>query len=76
MDEEIKRLLEENLEISKESLKILKEFKREKQIAFIFRIIYWLIILILLVNIYNFLKPYIDKFQNLWQIIEKIQSGM
>ncbi len=76
MEEEIRRLLTENLKISKESLKILKEFKREKQIAFIFRIIYWLIILILLVNIYNFLKPYIDKFQNLWQIIEKIQSGM
>lgn len=76
MDEEIKNLLKENLEISKESLKILKEFKREKQIAFIFKVIYWMIILILLVNLYNFLKPYIDKFQNLWQVIEKIQTGM
>ncbi len=76
MDEEIKKIIQENLEISKESLKILKGFKREKQIAFVFKIIYWLIILILLVNVYNFLKPYIDKFQNLWQTIEKIQSGM
>ncbi len=43
-DDEVKKLLRENVEISKESLKILKGFRRNNRISAFFRIIYWLII--------------------------------
>jgi hypothetical protein len=76
MDEEIKKLLQENLEISKESLKILKSFKRKNQLAFLFKLIYWLAIVVLFINAYYYLKPYFEKAKEVFQIIEKITGGM
>jgi type II secretory pathway component PulM len=74
MEEEIKKLLQENLEVSKESLKILRGIQRRYTISFIGKLIYWAIIIFLLIYFYNFLKPYFDKILNLLESLEKIKG--
>ncbi len=61
MDEELKKILDENLAISKESLKILKGIRRGNRLAIAFKIFYWLIIIGALAGSYYFLEPYIKQ---------------
>ena len=59
MEEEEKKLLEENLEISQESLKILKGIRRANRLNMVFKILYWLVILGAVAGVYYFIEPYI-----------------
>jgi hypothetical protein len=71
MDEEIKKLLEENLEVSKESLKILKGIQRKNRIAFLFKTIYWILLIFALYYGYQSLQPY---FQSIQQSIDSLKN--
>jgi hypothetical protein len=71
MDEEIKKLLEENLEISKESLKILKGIQRKNRIAFLFKTIYWILLIFALYYGYQSLQPY---FQSIQQSLDSLKN--
>ncbi len=58
-EEEIKNLLKEDVEISRESLKILKSIRRANRLSMAFKIVYWLIILGIVAGVYYFVEPYI-----------------
>jgi len=60
MDPELKRLLRENLELSKENNKILHKMHRGLVLGRIMRIIYWVVILGVAMGSYYFIQPYID----------------
>jgi hypothetical protein len=73
--EEIKKLLSENLEISRQSLKILKGIRRANRIAMAFKILYWLIIIGALAGTYYFLEPYIKNAISTIQEVQQTLSG-
>ena len=59
MDEELKKILKENIEISRESLKILKGIRRSSRMAAVFKTFYWLVILASIAGSYYYFQPYI-----------------
>ena len=73
MLEELEKLSKENIEISRESLKILKGIRRANRLASVFKIFYWLVIIGSVVGAYYFLEPYIK--QGL-AIVSQIQEAM
>jgi len=73
-DEEIKKLLREDVEVSKESLKILKGIRRNHRIAATFRVLYWFVILGIAFGAYYYLQPYIDKVPSLMNQVQNIQK--
>jgi hypothetical protein len=75
MDEETNKLLKENLEISRESLKILKGIRRANRWATAFKVIYWLVIFGILAGVYYFLEPYINSGIEVVQEFQQTLSG-
>lgn len=71
MDEELNKLLRENLEISRESLKILKGIRRANRLNVAFKILYWLVILGIVAGVYYFVEPYV---KNAIGVIEEAQQ--
>lgn len=59
MDEEIKSLLEKNLEISEQTLSLLKKIRREVVWARILHVIKWIIIIGLLIFGFVKIQPYL-----------------
>ena len=76
MDEELKKLLEENIEISRESLKILKGIRRHNRISSAFKVFYWLIIIGALAGAYYFLEPYIKQGLAIVNQVQETVSGV
>ena len=74
MDEEIKQLLRENLDVSKESLKILKSIDRARKISFFFKVIYWLVIILLIYYSYQLIHPYLSSFKQSFEILKNLQQ--
>ena len=58
MDEELKSLLKENLEISRENLKILKKMNRARIFGSVFWAIKWIVIIGLSYGAYVYIEPY------------------
>lgn len=75
MEEDVKKLLEENLEISRQSLKILKGIRRTNRLSLAFKILYWLVILGIIAGAYYFLEPYIKSAVNTIQGVQQIFPG-
>ncbi len=75
MDEELKRILDENLAISKESLKILKSIRRGNRLAVAFKLFYWLVIIGSAVGAYYFLEPYIKQGLVIVNQVQETVSG-
>ena len=73
MDEEIKNLLKENLEVSKKSLEILKKFDRDRKIMFFLKIIFWLFIILIIYYIYKFLQPYFVSLKQTFEFLKNLQ---
>ncbi len=59
MDEEIKSLLHQNLQTSRESLSILKKIHRAQKIARALKVVYWLVIIAGIFGAYYYLRPVI-----------------
>lgn len=76
MDEGIKKLLEKNLAVSEESLKLLKKMHRSAVAARVFKVLYWLMILGIIVGSYIYLKPYIAKLQTMIQNVQNLQKNL
>jgi hypothetical protein len=64
MDPETKKMLEENLRLSKENNDILKKMVRIHRWTQIYRVIYWVLILGASFGAYYFIQPYIDSLLN------------
>lgn len=60
-EEDLKNLLKKNLEVSEESLKILKKINRARVIGSIFTFFKWMIIIGASIGIYYYIQPYIDQ---------------
>lgn len=60
--DELKKLLRQNLEISKESLKIQKKLYRARKLALGFKILYWTAIVLMVLGAYYYIQPYVDSF--------------
>jgi len=76
MPEELEKLLKENIEVSRESLKILKGIRRNNRIATAFKIFYWAIIIGGLIGAFYYLQPYIQNIVSLLQQLLNMFSGV
>jgi CHASE3 domain sensor protein len=74
MDEEIKNLLKENLEVSKKSLEILRKIDRDRKISFFFKIIYWLVIILIIYYSYQLLQPYFASLKQSFEFLKNLQQ--
>ena len=59
MDPEDKKIIRENLEISKDNRKMLKKIRRGMVFGGIVRVIYWIIIIGASLGTYYYLQPYL-----------------
>lgn len=66
MDEQEKKLLEQTYELVKENNQILHRMRRDQKRAFMFRVIYWVIILSFAYGAYFYIEPYVQKFITLY----------
>ncbi len=73
--EDLKELLEDNIEVSKESLKILKSIQRSNRISSFFRFLYWLVIIGSVVGVYYYFQPFIDSTIKTFQQIINVFSN-
>lgn len=73
VDEGIKQLLRENLEVSQESLKILKKINRDRILSNIFNIVKWAIIIGVSVGAYYYFQPYLEQMTSLLRQFQQLQ---
>lgn len=74
MNDEIKKLLEDNLKLTKESLIILKRLQRDNRISLFFKFISLFIIIILAYYSYNLLIPYFNYLKQLIEFFKDLQK--
>ena len=60
MEEETKKLIEENLVLSKENNKLLLKIHGILRLNQIMRIAYWVIIILIAVGAFYFIQPFMD----------------
>lgn len=72
-DREIKKLLQKNLEVSQDILKISKKLNRARIVGGFFRILKWGVIVALSVGAYYYIEPYL---RTLMDSISSITSGV
>lgn len=60
MDPEVKKMIEENLTLTRENNTILKGIRSAQKRAMIYRVIYWVLILGATFGAYYFVQPYLD----------------
>ena len=64
-DEELKVLLRENIEVSKESLKILKKINRGRIFGNVFTTLKWTLIIGISLGAYYYIEPFLSKYLDL-----------
>jgi predicted MFS family arabinose efflux permease len=69
----LKELLKRNLEVSEESLKILRKMNRERITARVFLILKWIVIVGFSFATYYYLEPYL---KNLLGMAGNLSSGL
>lgn len=73
-DGELKKLLEENLKVSQESLKILKQLNRARLWGRFFFFLKWTILLAFLIVGFITIQPYLETFSNNIERLSEILS--
>lgn len=61
MDNELKKLLEENLELSKENNHLLKTIRGSQKRAAMMRTLYWVLIIGMTLGAYYYIQPYVEQ---------------
>lgn len=69
MDEYNKELLRKNLEVSEESLKILKKMNRARVVGGVLRVFKWIIIIGISLGSYYYIEPYLKGLLNVYNNI-------
>ena len=72
-DEELKVLLRENIEVSKESLKILKKINRGRIFGNVFTTLKWTLIIGISLGAYYYIEPFLSKYL---ETIKDLTSGV
>lgn len=73
-DEDVKELLEKNLEINEDNNKMLRAIERREKWNRILYIGYWLIIIGSALGVYYFIQPYVDNIKKLFQALPGIET--
>ena len=73
MDPELKRLIEKNLEVSKESNEMLRKMRSTMRWSRFFRFIYWVIIIGSMLGVYYMLEP---RIKSLIASYEQVMGGI
>jgi hypothetical protein len=73
MDDESKKLFQENLEVSRESLKILKKINRDRIFGRIYGFLKFIVIVALTLGSFLYVEPYLTAMFN---TLNKISSGV
>lgn len=66
MDNELKKLLEENLELSKENNDLLRSIRGSQKRAAMMRLVYWLLIVGMTFGAYYYIQPYIEQIMSVY----------
>ena len=66
--------MQKNLEVSQESLKILKKINRARIIGNIFSFLKWMIIIGVSIGIYYYIQPYLGKLTDLLKQLQEMQN--
>jgi hypothetical protein len=66
MDQEVKKLLEENIRISKENNELLLKIRNVQRWAQITRYLYWFVIIAVSFGAFYFVQPYLENLLNLY----------
>ncbi len=61
MDDEVKRLLEENLAIGKDNRRMLKKLLSYRRLEAIYSVLKWVVVLGIGLWTYYYLQPYLDQ---------------
>lgn len=69
-------MLKANLEIAKDSNRILRKMERAQRNATIARVIYWILILGITIGAFYYIQPYINKFTALVPGLDKALSNL
>ncbi|MDB5204909.1 MAG: hypothetical protein JWP09_937 [Candidatus Taylorbacteria bacterium] len=60
-DNELRKMVEETMELSKDNNRILHSIQRRERMTQVFRVVYWLILLGAGAGLYYYIQPYIDE---------------
>ncbi|MFH1979137.1 MAG: hypothetical protein ABII97_02025 [Patescibacteria group bacterium] len=71
--DQIKKLLNKNLAVSEESLKILKKVHRAQSIGRYLRIFKWVVIVLLALGAYYYIQPFMETF---WSSVDAIKENV
>lgn len=66
MDNELKKLLEENLEFSKENNELLRSIRGSQKRAAMMRMLYWILIIGMTFGAYYYIQPYIEQIMSVY----------
>lgn len=73
-DDELKQLLRKNIEVSEESLKILRKINRAAVMGRFFRFFKWVVIIGISVGAYYYIEPYVGRLTDLLKQLQKLQN--
>ncbi len=66
MDPETKKILDEEIMLSKENNVMLKKLVRSQKMMTIYRIVYWSIIILSTVGVYYFIQPFLSSITSIY----------
>lgn len=69
MDEYAKEMLRKNLEVSQESLKILKKMNRARVVGGVLKVFKWVIVIGISFGAYYYIEPYLKGLMNVYNNI-------
>ncbi|MEK7575084.1 MAG: hypothetical protein AAB511_02540 [Patescibacteria group bacterium] len=67
MNPEERRLLERAVTLSEENNNILRGIRRANRLGFIWKIVYWIVILAVSYGAYVYIQPYVDQVMKVYQ---------
>jgi len=66
VDPETKKLLEENLAVSKENNKLIREVRKVQKRAQVVKVLYWAVVIIIGLGAYFAVAPYFNQLETLY----------
>jgi hypothetical protein len=76
MEQDIKELLQANLEVSKENNKILRKMQGAQRWAQVIKVAYWLVMIALLAGAYYYVQPYVKKIMDIVPGLSKTLNSL
>lgn len=74
MTPEERELLEKTYSLVKENTKILRSVERRAQLSFLFKTLYWVVIIGSIFGAYYFIQPYIDSLRENFDFLKNNQT--